>query len=212
MQQINNNFLDEQMKRRQLRNEMLNKEMERLSNPPPPQQQQGGGMNPMGIAQKFMGGETAGAGLGTGGAAQLPGLQASGATTAGIGMGGTGTGAAAGPMVGTPLAAGGGAAGGGASSGLAAAGPWAALAAAIYLNESQARDKGRRAEDDKTYGVDVLSGNVLYQDMDALSDKWLGNSALNHEIGGWTDIAQFDFGNGFDEVRDGFLSPIFDLF
>lgn len=71
-------------------------------------------------------------------------------------------------------AAGGEAAAGGAAGGesaLASAGPWAALAAAIYLNESQAKDKGRRDEDSSSRLLDQFSGAVLEQDAEILGDK-----------------------------------------
>ena len=54
---------------------------------------------------------------------------------------------------------------------LAAAGPWAALAAAIGLNESQAIDKGRRDEDPTSRLVDQFSGAALEQDAEILGDK-----------------------------------------
>ena len=139
----------------------------------PPPQQQGGGMNPMSIARQFMPEASAG-GTGAGGAAQLPGLQASGATTAGIGMGGTGTGAAAGPVIGTPLAAGGGTAGGGAGGALAAAGPWAALAAIIAINEHNAIGTDRRAEGKGEQVLDYATGKVGLMDTEYFGRKLFG--------------------------------------
>lgn len=79
------------------------------------------------------------------------------------------------PVAMSPVVSGGAAAGGGGGGGmLAAAGPWAALAAAIFLNEKQAKDKGRRDEDSSSRLVDQLSGAVLEQDADALGDKMGG--------------------------------------
>lgn len=94
---------------------------------------------------------------------------------------GGGEAAFAGPQTITMPAAGatsGSAAGGGAASGassgggmLASAGPWAALAAVIMANESEANKAGRRDEDRTSRGVDMLSGAVLEQDADYYGDK-----------------------------------------
>ena len=196
-----------------------------------PQTQQQQQQNPMQMLQQYQqmqdmfGGGTPNVleGYGTGGsavgsgAAMGPGLQASGATTAGIGMGGTGVGATAGPVVGTPLAAGGGGAAGGAGAGgggsvIASAGPWAALAAAIYLNESQARDTGRRNEDDLLYARDLLTSNVVTQDVEAATDKMFGSGDTSKTINSMADFATLDLGSGFDNLKEGPLSGLFDLF
>lgn len=60
---------------------------------------------------------------------------------------------------------------GGISGAAASAGPWAALAAVILANETQARDKGRRAGSDKQYAQDLFTGKVLQQDAEHLGDK-----------------------------------------
>ncbi len=194
MNPIDNQFFQDQIKRRELESAMYQQQMDKSLNPPQQQDGGGGGMpGGMGIAQKFMGGGAAGGGT----------AASSGGTVAGAGSG---------PVVGTPLAAeGGSAAGGGSgSSAMASAGPWAALAAAIYLRETNARDKGHRAEDDKTYAVDAATGNLGMQDLELANQKYLGNSALGNDVTGMTDFSQGDFGNGFSSIREGVASPVFD--
>lgn len=66
---------------------------------------------------------------------------------------------------------GGGGSGGGGSSMMASAGPWAALAAAIIGNESEAKKAGRRDDRPATHAMDAFSGKVLEQDMDYYGDK-----------------------------------------
>ena len=122
-----------------------------------------------GLKAKFGGGA-----LGAEGGASIAGLAsgeapvAAGSLYGGYGSAPITVGAAEG------LGAGGAAGGGGGGGMLAAAGPWAALAAAIFLNEKQAKDKGRRDEDSSSRLVDQLSGAVLEQDADALGDKMGG--------------------------------------
>lgn len=116
-------------------------------------------------------------------------------------------------------AAGGSSAAGGAASsgagGLASAGPWAALAAVILANESNARDNDYRDKDDKKYAQDLLGGAVLEQD---LNQRWLpkiyGKDLKNDKFGLGHDqkaIGEFgsgDFSNGFKALEDGTLGKI----
>ena len=116
-------------------------------------------------------------------------------------------------------AAGGSSAAGGAASsgagGLASAGPWAALAAVIIANESNARDNDYRNKDDKKYAQDLLGGAVLEQD---LNQRWLpkiyGKDLKNDKLGlghDQTAIGEFgsgDFSNGFKALEDGTLGKI----
>ena len=116
-------------------------------------------------------------------------------------------------------AAGGSSAAGGAASsgagGLASAGPWAALAAVILANESNARDNDYRNKDDKKYAQDLLGGAVLEQD---LNQRWLpkiyGKDLKNDKLGLGHDqkaIGEFgsgDFSNGFKALEDGTLGKI----
>lgn len=116
-------------------------------------------------------------------------------------------------------AAGGSSAAGGAASsgagGLASAGPWAALAAVILANESNARDNDYRNKDDKKYAQDLLGGAVLEQD---LNQRWLpkiyGKDLKNDKLGLGYDqkaIGEFgsgDFSNGFKALEDGTLGKL----
>ena len=116
-------------------------------------------------------------------------------------------------------AAGGSSAAGGAASsgagGLASAGPWAALAAVILANESNARDNDYRNKDDKKYAQDLLGGAVLEQD---LNQRWLpkiyGKDLKNDKFGLGHDqkaVGEFgsgDFSNGFKALEDGTLGKL----
>ena len=163
------------------------------------------------------GGSTAAGGAsaagGSGGAAS----GAGGAGGGGFGLSSIfGGGSAAGGGAG---AAGGSSAAGGAASsgagGLASAGPWAALAAVILANESNARDNGYRNKDDKKYAQDLLGGAVLEQD---LNQRWLpkiyGKDLKNDKFGLGHDqkaVGEFgsgDFSNGFKALEDGTLGKI----
>ena len=129
-----------------------------------------------------------------------------------------GTGGASAAVGGGGAAGGSSAAGGAASSGaggLASAGPWAALAAVILANESNARDNDYRNKDDKKYAQDLLGGAVLEQD---LNQRWLpkiyGKDLKNDKLGLGHDqkaIGEFgsgDFSNGFKALEDGTLGKI----
>jgi len=142
----------------------------------PQQQQQGGysGMSPMQLQGMASAAPASGAGsalTATEAASFVPAMApeslAIGGSTANAGVGT----AAAGNIGAGAGGAAGGAGGAGAGGMMAAAGPWAALAAGIYLNESQARDKGRRDENMGSYATDLLSGAVLEQDAEILGDK-----------------------------------------
>lgn len=67
-------------------------------------------------------------------------------------------------------AGGGSAAGGGTSSALASAGPWAALAAAIALNENYQGNIGNR-DDESFTGETALTGRALYKDAPGWGEK-----------------------------------------
>lgn len=145
------------------------------------------------------------------------GSTAAGGASAAGGSGGA-AGGAGGAGGGAGAAGGSSAAGGAASSGaggLASAGPWAALAAVILANESNARDNDYRNKDDKKYAQDLLGGAVLEQD---LNQRWLpkiyGKDLKNDKLGLGHDqkaIGEFgsgDFSNGFKALEDGTLGKI----
>ena len=172
-----------------------------------------GNVDPSKLKGMFGGGGSA---AGTGGASAAGG---SGGAGGGGGFGLSsifGGGSAAGGGAG---AAGGSSAAGGAASsgagGLASAGPWAALAAVILANESNARDNYYRNKDDKKYAQDLLGGAVLEQD---LNQRWLpkiyGKDLKNDKLGLGHDqkaIGEFgsgDFSNGFKALEDGTLGKI----
>lgn len=155
------------------------------------------------------GGAAGGAGGAGGGGFGLSSIFGGGGSAAGAG----GAGAAGGSS-----AAGGAASSGAASSGaggLASAGPWAALAAVILANESNARDNDYRNKDDKKYAQDLLGGAVLEQD---LNQRWLpkiyGKDLKNDKFGLGHDqkaVGEFgsgDFSNGFKALEDGTLGKL----
>lgn len=125
---------------------------------------------------------------------------------------GGGGGAAGGGAAGGS-AAGGSAAGGGASGaggGMAAGGMWAALAAAIMVNEYNAKKGGYRSDDDKQYAKDLLGGKVLEQDF---NQRWLpkmygkdlknDKTGIGHDQKAFGEFMTFDFKNGFKALEDG---------
>lgn len=110
---------------------------------------------------------------------------------------------------------GGAAAGGGASAGaaggssaggmLASAGPWAALAAAILINENEAREGGYRDEDDWEYAKDLFGGKVLSQDInERWSPKLFGDD--DYGFGGdmevFGELSTLDFSNAWDKLKN----------
>ena len=162
----------------------------------------GGGSTAAGGASAAGGGGGAAGGAGGGGGFGLSSIFGGGSAAGG------GAGAAGGSS----------AAGGAASSGaggLASAGPWAALAAVILANESNARDNDYRNKDDKKYAQDLLGGAVLEQD---LNQRWLpkiyGKDLKNDKLGLGHDqkaIGEFgsgDFSNGFKALEDGTLGKL----
>ena len=177
-----------------------------------------GSVDPSKLQSMFGGGGSTAAGGasaagGSGGAAG----GAGGAGGGGFGLSSIfgGGGSAAG---GAGAAGGSSAAGGAASSGaggLASAGPWAALAAVILANESNARDNDYRNKDDKKYAQDLLGGAVLEQD---LNQRWLpkiyGKDLKNDKFGLGHDqkaVGEFgsgDFSNGFKALEDGTLGKL----
>lgn len=120
------------------------------------------------IFQSILGGGggafSAAGGGGAGGA--VGGGGAGGILSAGGGAGGAVGGGGAGGVGGVT-----GFGGGGGGSMLASAGPWAALAAVILGNESEAKKAGRRDDRPATHAMDAFSGKVLEQDMDYYGDK-----------------------------------------
>ena len=178
-----------------------------------------GNVDPSKLKGMFGGGGSA---AGTGGASAAGGGGGAAGGAGGAGGGGFGLssifggGSAAGGGAG---AAGGSSAAGGAASsgagGLASAGPWAALAAVILANESNARDNGYRNKDDKKYAQDLLGGAVLEQD---LNQRWLpkiyGKDLKNDKFGLGHDqkaVGEFgsgDFSNGFKALEDGTLGKL----
>lgn len=169
-----------------------------------------GAVDPKTLSSMFGGGSSAGGGAASGaGGASSGGFSLSSMFGGGGGAAAGGGGAAAGGS-----AAGGGAsaAGGSAASGLSSMGPWAALAAVILANESNARDNDYRSKDDKQYAQDLLGGAVLEQD---LNQRWLpkiyGKDLKNDKLGLGHDqkaVGEFgsgDFSNGFKALEDGTL-------
>ena len=176
-----------------------------------------GSVDPSKLQSMFGGGGSTAAGGAS--AAGGSGGAAGGAGGGGFGLssifGGGGSAAGAG---GAGAAGGSSAAGGAASSGaggLASAGPWAALAAVILANESNARDNDYRNKDDKKYAQDLLGGAVLEQD---LNQRWLpkiyGKDLKNDKFGLGHDqkaVGEFgsgDFSNGFKALEDGTLGKL----
>lgn len=178
-----------------------------------------GNVDPSKLKGMFGGGGSA---AGTGGASAAGGGGGAAGGAGGAGGGGFGLssifggGSAAGGGAG---AAGGSSAAGGAASsgagGLASAGPWAALAAVILANESNARDNGYRNKDDKKYAQDLLGGAVLEQDLnqrylpkiygkDLKNDKF----GLGHDQKAVGEFGSGDFSNGFKALEDGTLGKL----
>lgn len=102
----------------------------------------------------------------------------------------------------------GGASGGGAAGGsgwLASAGPWAALAAAILVNENEAREGGYRDEDDWEYAKDLFGGKVMSDDINyRWSPKLFGDDdygfGADMEIAG--ELSSWDFSNAWDKLKN----------
>jgi hypothetical protein len=91
------------------------------------------------------------------------------------------------------------------------AGPWAALAAVIIGNETNAAGGGYR-KDGTDYAVDIIDGQVVEQD---INQRWLPSifgEDLKHDDYGFGadtkafgEIMTFDFGNAWDSLQEGTL-------
>lgn len=178
-----------------------------------------GSVDPSKLGSMFGGGSSA-AGASGGGSAAGGGAAASGGgggsgLSSLFGGGSAAGGGAAASGGGAAAASGGSAAGGGAASGMASMGPWAALAAVILANESNARDNGYRSKDDKQYAQDLLGGAVLEQDLnqrylpkiygkDLKNDKF----GLGHDQKAVGEFGSGDFSNGFKALEDGTLGKM----
>ena len=141
---------------------------------------QGQGMDPsagIGIAKSFMGGGSA-AGSGAG---------AGGATAGG--------------------SAGGSSAAGGLGSAAASAGPWAALAAVVAVNEYNAKKGGFRAENDKEYAKDLITGKVVSQDINGRwAPKLFGSSdkmGLGADMKAAGEASHLDLNGTIDNLKNG---------
>lgn len=123
---------------------------------------------------------------------------------------------------GSAAGAGGSSAGGAAAGGesaLASAGPWAALAALILGNESEAKQGGYRDENDWDYAKDVLFGKVSEQDaynrwIPKLGDDLFGDEGdrfgMQADMGGFFDLLTGDFSNWWDNMKnEGSLARMF---
>lgn len=121
-------------------------------------------------------------------------------------MGG-GSGSAAGGSAaggGTAAASGSGSSGASAGGGMGG-GWWAALAAAILANESNAKNQGRRSDNDGQYAQDLLTGEVLQQDLtEGWGTKVFGDN--DYGFGGDTllgvQASQGDFGDAWQTFKD----------
>lgn len=94
----------------------------------------------------------------------------------------------------------GGAGGGGMGSMLSSAGPWAALAAAIYMNEKDSDKKGLRDKDPWGRTKDTLTGKVLVDDIEGKwgpkLDDWTGGKFSDSGLkGDWVGGAKIAGGN-----------------
>lgn len=147
--------------------------------------QQGGGMSPgagVGIAKSLMGG---GGGASAGGAA-------GGGAAGGAGAGASGGSSAAGAV--------------------SAAGPWALLAATIAVNEYNAKKGGFRAEDDKEYARDLISGKVLSQDVNGRwAPKLFGSSdkfGLGADMKAGAELSSLDLGSTIKNLKQGTIGKL----
>lgn len=168
------------------------------------QQQQGGGMNPMSAMNSY---ENISSLFG-GGAGAAPAVAEYGGFSSGVASSpAAGGGTWFGPFAEGGIASGGGSTAGGAGasggSSLASFGPWAALAAAIYLNETNAREKGYRSEDDTQYAKDLLGGKVLSQDVEQrwapeMEKIYPGSGSMASAA---SNIGSLDFSNAWGDLK-----------
>jgi hypothetical protein len=156
-----------------------------------------------------------GVGYGLGGA--LSSGTIGGATYAGAGgaiAGGTAAGAGA-AGAGAGAGAAGGAAAGGAASGAAAAGPFAAIAAAIIMNEQDSQARGLRREGNDYY-KDLATGKVLQQDINGkwapMTDSIFGEkSGLGNDQRFFGDVMTLDFKSAAKNFKKSSLMTGFGL-
>jgi len=147
-------------------------------------------------------------GQGGGGAAAVGGgASSAGGAAPGFGLGqplvsgGVGSASYA-PSVGGAAGGAGGASGG--AGGLSAAGPWAALAAAVFMNEKYQRKHDNRDTGSKGM-FDLLSGNkIVERDADTWGEKIDSGNKLglkgDYQLAG--DITSFDFSNAFKGLKN----------
>lgn len=98
-----------------------------------------------------------------------------------------------------------GGAGGGSAGGVGAGGLWAALAAVIVGNEWYASSHGDRSEDKWQHAQDMLSGEVLGQDIEK---RWLPHLGIEEGSGKskWISTllhpASADLGKTWEQIKD----------
>lgn len=160
---------------------------------------------PSGLLDQFTG---SGAATGVGTAA---GTSGTGSVGYGLGQplvsGGIGSASYAAPAASTGgAAAGSGAAGTGGASALGAAGPWAALAAAILLNENYQKKSGNRDQGTGKQIEHAFTGKVVEDDASVWGEKIDSGNKLgikgDMEVG--ADFATFDFSNAFKNIDETF--------
>ena len=106
---------------------------------------------------------------------------------------------------------------GGASSGIgsmaAAAGPWAGLAAIIGVNEYNAKKGGFRADSDKQYAKDLITGKVASQD---INERWapkvFGSSdktGLGADAKGIGELSHGNVNGFIDNLKDSAAGKLF---
>lgn len=123
-----------------------------------------------------------------------------------------GGGSAAGSGAGAGGAAAGGSAGGGLGSAAASAGPWGALAAAIAVNEYNAKNGGFRAENDKEYAKDLITGKVVSQDINGRwAPKLFGSSdkmGLGADMKAAGEASHLDLNGTIDNLKNGTIGKL----
>lgn len=129
-----------------------------------------------------------------------------------------GGGSAAGSGAGAGGAAAGGSAGGSSAAGglgsaAASAGPWAALAAVIAVNEYNAKKGGFRAENDKEYAKDLITGKVMSQDINGRwAPKLFGSSdkmGLGADMKAAGEASHLDLNGTIDNLKNGTIGKLF---
>ena len=156
------------------------------------QEQQGSQIDPqqlLDIYQQFggggLGGGASSGGSGGFGAISTPAMQASGS--------------------------GGASAGGGLGQAAMSVGPWAGLAAAIGVNEYNAKKGGHRSENPWTYGRELATGKVLEQD---LEKRWLpkvfgdDKTGLGNDMLAGVQLSRGNFGGFKDSIKESSLGKM----